>query len=115
MVSDSSLGIEKLDKLDNYGSWSVQMKFLLIYKGLWTATTGDGASEEDSLKVLALIGRNVKEATLPVNVGQVQEGEGGLECSGSHLQGQDRGEEATTEEGAQQSEEEYHCPSTYQE
>ena len=60
MVSDSSIGIEKLD-LDNYGSWSVQMKFLLIHKGLWTAETGDGASVEDSLKALALIGLNVKE------------------------------------------------------
>jgi len=64
MVSDSSTSIEKLD-LDNYGSWSVHMKFLLIHKGLWTATTGDGASEEDSLKALALIGLNVKEHHLP--------------------------------------------------
>jgi hypothetical protein len=37
MVSDSSNGIEKLD-LDIYVSWSVQMKFLLIHKGLWEAT-----------------------------------------------------------------------------
>ena len=61
MVSDSSIGIEKLD-LDNYGSWSVQMKFLLIHKGLWAATTGaEETSAGDSLKALALIGLNVKE------------------------------------------------------
>jgi hypothetical protein len=73
--------IEPLD-LDNYGTWSLRMKALLIHNGLWRATegtptaapsTGDAAtqgaggqvvSREDSDKALSLITLNVKDQHL---------------------------------------------------
>ena len=33
-MAEDRLSIDKLD-VDNYGTWSVQMKWLLIEKGLW--------------------------------------------------------------------------------
>ena len=61
-MSDSDkVGIEKLD-VDNYATWSVKMKFLLITKGLWAPITAQGdvnaAADE---KALALIGLFVQD------------------------------------------------------
>jgi transposase InsO family protein len=62
--------IPKLD-VDNYATWSVQMKFLLITKGLWGTTQSvlpedaSAAMKETDQKALAIIGLCVKECHLP--------------------------------------------------
>jgi len=35
-MAGEKMSVEPLD-LDNYGTWSSRMKFLLIHKGLWAA------------------------------------------------------------------------------
>ena len=57
---DDRATVEPLD-LDNYGTWSVRMKFLLIHKGLWAATTAEESPEANmDQKALATICLNVK-------------------------------------------------------
>ena len=41
---DDKAIVEPLD-LDNYGTWNLRMKFLLIHKGLWAATTAEETPE----------------------------------------------------------------------
>ena len=53
--------IEPLD-VENYGTWSLRMKALLVHKGLWKAVEGSsGTSTDDSDKALALVMLNVKD------------------------------------------------------
>ena len=57
---DEKAIVEPLD-LDNYGTWSMRMKFLLIHKGLWAATTAEESPEATmDQKALATICLNVK-------------------------------------------------------
>ena len=51
----SKVGIERLD-LDNYSSWVVRVKCLLVYKGLWKPTQETTADLELDAKSLAVIG-----------------------------------------------------------
>lgn len=61
MTTDKGVDIEPLD-LDNYGTWSKRMKYLLIHKGLWKTTTGEETTEASvDQKALALICLNVKD------------------------------------------------------
>ena len=60
MTSSDKVAIEPLD-LDNYATWSVRMKFLLIHKGLWGAVSGDVGQETHNEKALAVITLNVKD------------------------------------------------------
>lgn len=51
--------VEPLD-IDNYDTWSKDMKWLLISRGLWDAISdAEKATKGDSLKALALIGLSV--------------------------------------------------------
>ena len=56
--------IEPLD-VENYGTWSLRMRALLIHKGLWKVVEGSSdtmtAVTDDSDKALALIMLNVKD------------------------------------------------------
>ncbi len=61
MTTDKGVDIEPLD-LDNNGTWSIRMKYLLIHKGLWKTTTGKETTESFVYqKALALICLNVKD------------------------------------------------------
>ena len=51
----SKVGIERLD-LDNYSSWVVRIKCLLVSKGLWKPTQEATADLELDAKSLAVIG-----------------------------------------------------------
>jgi hypothetical protein len=56
--------IEPLD-VDNYGTWSLRMRALLIHKGLWKSVEGSTATApDDSDKALSLIMLNVKDQHL---------------------------------------------------
>jgi len=100
------------------------MKLLLIHKGLWKTTTGEGRAEDSvDQKALALICLNVKDHHIvaqyayqslwyaypyrsypysppPDNAGHVQDSQGSMGHPGEDLQDKERCEEATTEEGA---------------
>ncbi|KAK9822062.1 hypothetical protein WJX74_004518 [Apatococcus lobatus] len=58
-----SLGIERLD-LDNYSSWCVRVKCLLVSKGLWKPTQETPADEELDAKSLAVIGMTLAQQHL---------------------------------------------------
>ena len=48
--------------VDNYATWSIRMKALLMHKGLWAAVfNGAAAGSTESDKALALIMMNVKD------------------------------------------------------
>ena len=57
--------VERLD-VDNYATWRVRMRFLLISRGLWSAVMGEDVNAENDLKALALLGLYVKEHHLPL-------------------------------------------------
>ena len=57
--------VERLD-LDNYATWRVRMRFLLISKGLWSAVSGEDTNADNDQKALALLGLYVKEHHLPL-------------------------------------------------
>jgi hypothetical protein len=53
--------IEKLTG-DNYATWSTDMKWLLIMKGVWNAIDDhENVDEADDMKAMALIGLNVEK------------------------------------------------------
>ena len=57
-----------MDRLDteNYGTWSVRMKYLLVHKGVWEAVSGGGTVDSGAdQKALALIVLSVKDVHLP--------------------------------------------------
>lgn len=58
-----SHGIERLD-LDNYSSWCVRVKCLLVSKGLWKPTQETPADEEQDAKSLAVIGMTLAQQHL---------------------------------------------------
>lgn len=62
MGSESSSGV-RIDVLDvdNYATWAVRMRMLLIHKGLWEAVEDDQVDKEKSQKALALIVLNVAD------------------------------------------------------
>ena len=57
------LGIERLD-LDNYSSWCVRVKCLLVSKGLWKPTQETPADEEQDAKSLSVIGMTLAQQHL---------------------------------------------------
>ncbi|KAK9806822.1 hypothetical protein WJX72_003845 [[Myrmecia] bisecta] len=59
-MAEDRLSIDKLD-VDNYGTWSVQMKWLLIENGLWAPVEQEEPEDKDKdQKALARIGRSVQ-------------------------------------------------------
>jgi galactitol-specific phosphotransferase system IIB component len=61
MAGVDKISIEQLD-VDNYGTWSVRMRYLLLHKGLWTSVTEDEPRDDGAdQKALALIGLSVKD------------------------------------------------------
>jgi hypothetical protein len=52
--------LERLD-VDNYATWSIRMRALLISKGLWGAVTGDSIDPDKDQKALAQIILHVKD------------------------------------------------------
>ena len=52
--------IERLD-VDNYSTWSIRMRALLISKGLWGAISGDSTDNDKDEKALAYITLHVKD------------------------------------------------------
>ena len=53
--------VERLD-VDNYATWSIRMRALLISKGLWGSVTGDNSIDPDKdQKALAQIILHVKD------------------------------------------------------
>ena len=52
--------VERLD-VDNYATWSIRMRALLISKGLWAAVTSDTPDADKDQKALAQIILNVKD------------------------------------------------------
>ena len=65
MADFDKVTIERLGD-DNYETWSLRMKYLLIHKKLWAAVTGDGAEAGGSVSedALALIGLFVRDQHL---------------------------------------------------
>jgi len=63
---DARVSLERLD-VDNYATWSVRMRFMLISKGLWKHVTNDGevTDTDGDQKALALIGLCVMDHHLP--------------------------------------------------
>ncbi len=63
---DTRVAMERLD-VDNYGTWSVRMRFTLISKGLWKHVKNDGevTDTDGDQKALALIGLSVMDHHLP--------------------------------------------------
>jgi len=62
-MAGEKMSLEPLD-LDNYGTWSSRMKYLLIHKGLWEAVQaeeGVGVDRKEDQKALALIGLHVAD------------------------------------------------------
>jgi hypothetical protein len=64
-MTTDNVRFEALD-LDNYGTWSFNMKNLLIMKDLWDAIEDDDNTK--TAKALSLIGLNVKEQHFPTIV-----------------------------------------------
>mgnify|MGYP006199600031 CR=1 FL=1 len=65
MADIEKLGMKKLDT-DNYATWAVKMRFLLVTKDMWSAVTvgtdGDGhVNVVTDAKALALIGLCVED------------------------------------------------------
>ena len=60
MSADGKPAIDPLD-VDNYATWSVRMRALLLSKGLWGAVTGDAMEAERDQKALALLILHVKD------------------------------------------------------
>jgi len=63
MASEKMSSVELLD-LENYGTWSMRMKYLLVTKGLWgpvEAEEGVAVDRKEDLKALALIGLYVAD------------------------------------------------------
>jgi hypothetical protein len=58
--SGDKVVIESLD-VDNYDTWCVRMKLLLIHKKLWKVVEDPTATAEQSQGALALIGLHVKD------------------------------------------------------
>ena len=70
MADIEKLGMKKLDT-DNYATWAVKMRFLLVTKDMWSAVTvgtdGDGhVNAVTDAKALALIGLCVEDYHLPI-------------------------------------------------
>lgn len=51
MSADGKPAIDPLD-VDNYATWSVRMRALLLSKGLWGAVTGDAMEAVTGVRVL---------------------------------------------------------------
>ena len=59
-ATTSQATIERLD-VDNYATWSIRMRALLISKGLWAAVTADTPDADKDQKALAQIILHVKD------------------------------------------------------
>ena len=59
-TTENKIVLEPLDS-DNYMSWSIRMKALLVSKGLWTAVTVDTEPPADVEKALAQVILHVKD------------------------------------------------------
>lgn len=59
MATETKIAVEPLD-VDNYATWSIRMRALLISKGLWTTVVADNPESTDP-KALALITLYVKD------------------------------------------------------
>ena len=65
MAEVDKVSMDRLDT-DNYGTWSVRMKYLLVHKGVWEAVSGSGTVDSGAdQKALALIVLSVKDVHLP--------------------------------------------------
>jgi hypothetical protein len=60
MATEDKFTVERLD-VDNYATWSIRMRALLITKGLWGAVTGDSIDPDKDQKALAQIILHVKD------------------------------------------------------
>jgi alkylhydroperoxidase/carboxymuconolactone decarboxylase family protein YurZ len=60
MSTEDKFVVERLD-VDNYATWSIRMRALLITKGLWSAVTGDSTDPDKDQKALAQIILHVKD------------------------------------------------------
>ena len=60
MTAEDKPVVERLD-VDNYATWSIRMRALLISKGLWGAVSGDSIDPERDQKALAQIILHVKD------------------------------------------------------
>lgn len=60
MATEDKFTVERLD-VDNYSTWSIRMRALLITKGLWGAVTGDSIDPDKDQKALAQIILHVKD------------------------------------------------------
>lgn len=60
MSADGKPVIEPLD-VDNYATWSIRMRALLLSKGLWGAVTGETMEAEKEQKALAQFILHVKD------------------------------------------------------
>lgn len=59
-MADEKLYVERLD-VDNYATWSIRMRALLVSKGLWTAVTADTPDTGTDQKAHAMILLHVKD------------------------------------------------------
>ena len=54
MTAEDKPVVERLD-VDNYATWSIRMRALLISKGLWGAMTGDSIDPEKDRRTRRLL------------------------------------------------------------
>ncbi|EFN57336.1 hypothetical protein CHLNCDRAFT_142681 [Chlorella variabilis] len=56
MAAEASKPLVECLDVDNYATWRILMKYVLISKGLWAAVESDTVEHEDDQKALATIG-----------------------------------------------------------
>ena len=61
MAAEASKPVVECLDVDNYATWRILMKYVLISKGLWAAVESDTVEHEADQKALATIGLYVKE------------------------------------------------------
>ena len=61
MAAEASKPLVECLDVDNYATWRILMKYVLISKGLWAAVESDTVEHEADQKALATIGLYVKE------------------------------------------------------
>ncbi len=60
-MSTDKFAVELLD-VDNYATWSIKMRALLLFKELWGAVVGHAdTTQQDNYRALALILLHVKD------------------------------------------------------
>ena len=102
MATEDKFTVERLD-VDNYATWSIRMRALLITKGLWGAVTGDSIDPDKDQKALTQIILHVKDHHL-MDCRQLLHLQDCVGDTQAHLRGKDQCPEGVAAAGAHGSE-----------